>query len=335
MTIRMVLLVAAQVVIVVLVAGYGAVGYLTSGRHTGFESKPLPLTAEEIELGVRLKRHVETLAVGERNLAHYEHLERAAAYIEFILRNYGYTVSHQDYTVDGKVVRNIEAVIETPSGVASPDVIVIGAHYDSAAGTPGADSNASGTAAVLELSLHLAYIRGSSPKRVRFVFFANKEPPYFQTPDMGSVRYVKALAARKERVTAMYAFDSVGYYTDEPGTQRQPPLLGLLLPDRGNFVAFVGGLKSRQLARDTQKMFKTYTPLPSGFAVGPSFIPGTDWSDNWAFAQQGFPAVLVTDTGAFRNPHYHKSTDTPDKIDYAKLTRVVKGMEVVMRLTLR
>jgi hypothetical protein len=335
MTLRKALVVTTQVVIVVLVACYGSVRYLTTGPDTTYEAAQLPSTHEELFLAEQLKRHVETLAVGERNLAHYDQLEKAAAYIELTLRGYAYTVARQDYTVDGKVVRNIEAVVEPAGNAPDPDVIVLGAHYDSALGTPGADANASGTAAVLELARQIGDYRTKSSKRLRFVFFVNGAPPYFQTADMGSLRYAQALVARRERVTAMYAFDSLGYYTDARGTQTHAPLLGLMLPDRGDFVAFVGRLPARRLARDTHKIFRTYTEFPSFSGVGLSLIPGVDWSDNWAFAEQGFPAVLVTDTGPFRNPNYGKASDTAGKVDVDKLARVVKGMEAVMRETLR
>jgi peptidase M28-like protein len=330
-SIRRALVVAAQAVIVLLMVGYGGLRYLTIGPDSSFATAQRPLTSDEMKLQARLGEHLATIASGERNMAHFEGLERVAAHIETTLEQIGYTVGRQNYTVNGRQVRNIEAVIEPVNRDPSPEVIVVGAYYDAAVGTPGADANATGTAAVLELTRQLIYQRGITRRRIRFVFFVNKEAPYFQTADMGSWRYAQALAARGERVKAMYSLDSLGYYSGERGTQRHAPLLDWVLPDRGDFVAFVGSFESRRLARDALNSFRLYSKFPSFAAAGPSFIPGVAESDDWAFAQQGFPAIAITDTGPLRYPHYHKETDTPDKIDLERLTRVVRGIEGVIR----
>jgi Zn-dependent M28 family amino/carboxypeptidase len=184
---------------------------------------------------------------------------------------------------------------------------------------------------VLEFSRQLSDLKDRCRKRVRFVFFAIKESSHFQTRAMGSLRYAKRLAMRGERVTAMYSLDSLGYYSSERASQRFPLPLNLVLPDRGDFVAFIGLLGSRPLASETLRVFRSYTQFPSFMGVGPGFVPGVAGSDHWAFAEQGFPAVLITDTANWRYPHYHRPTDTPDKVDIAKLTRVVKAIEGVIR----
>jgi Peptidase family M28 len=332
MAIRTALIVSVQAVIVIVAGCYGIVRYMTTAPDSLFEAAQLSFTREDVLLRDRLKDHVATISAGERNIAHHEGLERTAQYLESALRGFGYAIGWQTYTVKGKDVRNVEALIEAADSDTSPETIVVGAHYDSAVGTPGASVNATGTAAVLELSRLLRDLQGRSKKRIRFAFFALKEPPHFQTSDMGSLRYARALAAREERVTAMYSLDSLGYYSSERGSQRYPPLLDLVLPDRGDFVAFLGPLGSRPLASESLRLFRSYTQFPSFMGVGPGFIPGLAGSDHWAFAQQGFPAIVVTDTAGLRYPHYHRPTDTPDKVDIAKLTRVVKAMEGAIRV---
>ena len=148
---------------------------------------------------------------------------------------------------------------------------------------------------------------------------------------MGSLQYARALARRNERVVAMYSLETIGFYSSEPGSQVYPAPFGLVFPDRGDFVAFVGMLGSRALVRKTMRSFRSHTAFPTIGGVAPGFVPGIGWSDHWAFAEHGFQAVMVTDTAPFRYPHYHRPSDTPDKVDAAKVARVVKGMERVIR----
>jgi Zn-dependent M28 family amino/carboxypeptidase len=290
-----------------------------------------PLTAEEAALAASLERHVGRIGTREHNVAHYDELEKVARYIEATLRALGYAVGRQEYVADGKLVRNIDVVIEPAASIRDPEVIVVGAHYDSARGTPGANDNASGASAVIELARLLQDLAGVSGKRIRLVLFVNEEPPYFRTEAMGSLRYARALAERKERVVAMYSLETIGFYSSEPGSQLYPAPFGLMFPDRGDFIAFVGLLGSRALLQQTMRSFRSHTRFPSIGGVAPGAIPGIGWSDHWAFAQQGFQAVMVTDTALFRYPHYHRPTDTPDKVDTERLARLVKGIERVIR----
>src|SRR5262249_8131859 len=152
--------------------------------------------------------------------------------------------------VDGKPVRNIDVAIEPAGGSAEPDVIVVGAHYDSVSGSPGANDNASGAAAVIELARLLRDLDSVGGKRIRLALFVNEEPPYFRTEAMGSLRYARALAQRNERVVAMYSLETIGFYSSDQGSQVYPAPFGLMFPDRGDFVAFVGMMGSRALVRE-------------------------------------------------------------------------------------
>jgi Peptidase family M28 len=329
------LLGAAIVLVMLLAAAYGALHY-TTGVPGKSHSGPLPpLTDEERALAAALKRHIETIAAREHNLHRYEELEKAARYIEATLTSYGYAVGRQEFFFDDSPVRNIDVVIESRADIADPEVIVVGAHYDSAPGTSGANDNASGTAAVIELARLLRDLIGTGTRRIRLVLFVNEEPPYFKTEDMGSLRYARSLKQRNERVVAMYSLETIGYYSGEPGSQRYPAPFNLIFPDRGDFVAFVGTPHARALVWETIRSFRSHTQFPSIGGVAPDSVPGIDWSDHWAFEQVGFPALMVTDTAPFRYPHYHQFTDTPDKVDMESLARVVKGIERVVRDAVR
>ena len=148
---------------------------------------------------------------------------------------------------------------------------------------------------------------------------------------MGSLHYARALAERTENVVAMYSLETIGFYSNAPGSQRYPAPFNLIFPDRRNFVAFVGTPYARGLVWETIRSFRSHTPFPSIGGVAPDVVPGINWSDHWAFEQVGFPAMMVTDTAPYRYPHYHRFTDTPDKVDVDSVARVLKGMERVIR----
>jgi len=318
-------------VVALAAAGYGALHYMTSMPGKPHRGALPPLTDEEAALAPLLERHIATIAAREHNVVHYDELEKVARYIEAKLASFGYAVGRQEFLVDGKPVRNIDVAIEPAGGSAEPDVIVVGAHYDSASGSPGANDNASGAAAVIELARLLRDLDSVGGKRIRLALFVNEEPPYFRTEAMGSLRYARALAQRNERVVAMYSLETIGFYSSDPGSQVYPAPFGLMFPDRGDFVAFVGMMGSRALVRETMRSFRSHTSFPTIGGVAPDFIPGIGWSDHWAFAEQGFPAVMITDTAPFRYPDYHQPSDTADKVDAEKVARVVKGIERVVR----
>lgn len=301
--------------------------WMTAVPGKSFAGPLSPLTAGQADLAARLRRHVEAVARAPHNPGHPEALENAALHIEASLAASGYAVERQPF--DGGKVRNIAATLQPVDLQA--ETLVIGAHYDSAFDSPGANDNASGTAVVLELARRLADLRGKTPLRIRFVLFVNEEPPFFKTERMGSRVYAERLLASGERVRGMWSLETLGYYSDEPGSQHYPFPLSMLYPDNGNFVAFVGTVGSRGFVRETIAAFRSHVAFPSVGGSAPGFVQGMDWSDHWAFEQAGFPALMITDTAPFRYPHYHSRQDTPDKLDYARLARVVMGIEAVIR----
>jgi Zn-dependent M28 family amino/carboxypeptidase len=287
------------------------------------------LTEDEIALRTRLENHVWTLAkdIGERHLQRYAALTEAADYVEKTLQATGHTVLTQEYVVKNKTVKNLEARV---TGRTLPDeIVVIGAHYDSVAGSPGANDNATGVAAMLEIARLLT---SKHPARsVRFVAFVNEESPFFFTRDMGSRRYASRARAQGENIVAMLSLETIGYYDDKKGSQRYPFVFRFFYPDVGNFIGFVGNLASRALVQQCIASFRSHTPFPSEGIAAPWWIPGVSWSDHSSFWREGYPAIMVTDTAPFRYPHYHAETDTPEQIDFARLARVVAGLA---RLTL-
>ena len=294
-----------------------------------FAGPPPPLSEAEEASRVRLAADVAWLAgrIGERNYTRPAALDAAADYVATTLGGLGYEVEAQHFTVAGHAFRNLEVTVR---GRRRPEeIVVVGGHYDSVVGTPGADDNATGVAAVLEL----ARLLRDHPldRTVRLVAFANEEPPFFQTEHMGSRVYAREAVRRGDRIVAMLSLETIGYYSSERGSQRYPPPLNLAYPDRGDFIGFVGNVRSRALVRRSIGAFRRSTPFPSEGVAAPSWVPGVFWSDHASFWREGIPAVMITDTAPFRNPHYHGRTDTPERIDSVKLTRVVHGVAEVVR----
>jgi hypothetical protein len=295
------------------------------GSYTGV---PAALTPEETALAGNLRRHVEAIASRERNLINRPaELEKAARHIEFELFGFGYEVRAQRFTVDLDEVRNVE--VEIAGGARAAEIVVVGAHYDSGLGTPGANDNGSGVAALLELA---RLLKGAAPARtVRFVAFVNEEPPFYRGDAMGSRHYARRCRERVEKVVAMFSLETIGYYSDQPGSQRYPFPLSFFYPSRGHFLAFVSNLSSRGLLHESIASFRRHAAFPSEGVAAPAFIPGVDWSDHWSFWQEGYPALMVTDTAPYRYPHYHTAEDRPDKVNYEALARAVKGLEGMLR----
>ena len=297
---------------------------------SSYEAVPPPLSVEEEASRDHLRTHVYMLAkeIGERNLQHYDGLERARDYVAEQFRLAGYVPSMQSFVYHGESFQNVEAIL---LGHGSPrESVVVGAHYDSVEGSPGANDNASGVATLLEVARSL--VGRPLPITVRFVAFTTEEPPYFNAGEgMGSVEYAKALDDPAKDVRAMLSLETVGFYSDVPGSQHYPPFVGIFYPDRGNFIAFVGNVQSRGIVRKAVGAFRAAATLPSEGATLPAFIPGVAWSDHRSFWEFGVPAAMVTDTAPFRDAHYHMATDSPERLDYERMARLVTGLGEVVR----
>jgi hypothetical protein len=293
-----------------------------------YEGQLTPLQKEEITLQNLLQEDIQKIAVeiGARNSSQYDKLNSTKVFLETSLTQSGYQVIRQEYKIDNKMYYNLEA--EKVGTELPNEVIVVGAHYDSAFTSPGANDNGTGAAATLELARIFAK---KSPKRtVRFVEFTNEEPPFFWTEDMGSLVFAKQIAQHREKVVAMLSLETMGYFSDTPGSQNYPFPIGLLYPNQGNFIGFIGNLNSGDLVRHSIGLFRRHAQFPSEGISLPGWIPGVGWSDQWAFWQKGYKAIMITDTAPYRYPYYHTLDDTLDKINFDKLTRVVSGLVEVI-----
>jgi hypothetical protein len=306
----------------------GGEANVSAGRATGHLS----------QIEKNLRKHVDMLAgvLGERNATTSPGaLEATARYIEDSLRASGYAPAVQPFRAAGQSVRNIEA--EIPGRRRPHRIWTLGGHYDSIPGSPAADDKACAVASVLEIA---RLLRASNPRdTLRFIAFVNEEPPFYKGPLMGSTVYARRCRDRNEDIAGMINLEMIGYYRSERGTQDYPYPLDRrpwrwLLPDRGNFIAFVGNLSSFWLTRRCKRAFSRAVRFPTRWVAAPERIDDTGMSDHWSFWQQGYPAVMVTDTAFFRNPNYHKTTDRPETLDYTNMAKVVVGLEgMLLRLS--
>jgi hypothetical protein len=313
--------------------------FLPGKSHRG----PLPeMTAAECTRSARLRADVVRLCadIGERNYVVHRGLRQAAEFVASSLSASGYAVECQDVAVpdfarhaarrsSGGTEPAFVNIIAQRDGAELPgEILVFGAHYDSVAvpGCVGADDNASAVAGLLAMARELA---GRTLRRtVRFVAFVNEEPPFFESPGMGSLAYAARCYATQERIVGMVCLEMIGYYDDTPGSQQYPfPVpLSWFYPDRGDFIAFVANPASRHLLRRVVGAFRRTTSFPSEGAAVPSWIPGVSLSDHGSFWHHGYPAIMVTDTAMFRYPHYHTAQDTPERLDFDRMARVVGGL---------
>jgi hypothetical protein len=319
-----------------LVGGVLVYGVPMPGRS--IEGPLPPLSPAEQQVATQLQEHVTRLAVdiGQRRAVFGDSLKRAEQYITEQLA--------QPVALCGAKLRR-EALVDAPgdpanvvldlAGTKAGPLVLIGAHYDTDHhGTPGANDNGSGTAAALVLAARLAGRQHQLP--IRIVFFANEEQPYFGRSTMGSLQHARDCRKRGEQLRAMLSLETMGFFSDEPGSQRYPAPLSLLYPDRGNFIGFVGNLGSRSLVREAIGLFRAHATVPSEGGALPAGLPGVGWSDHWSFWQQGYSAIMVTDTALFRDPHYHRRSDVPANLDFERLARVVVGLErVILELASR
>ncbi|HNT96786.1 MAG TPA: M28 family peptidase [Elusimicrobiales bacterium] len=278
----------------------------------------------------RLLAHVEKLAgeLGERHFfgPRLPKLKDADRYITAEFGKCGLEVRREPYLTFGVEVANLEAA--APGADPRAPYYVVGAHYDTAE-NPGADDNASGAAVLLELACRLA--KEPPAANIRFVAFTNEEPPFFRKDSMGSAVYVSSAIARGDRITGGIVLEMLGYYREERFSQKYPPLIGPFLPNRGDFLAQVGNFGSRKLSGALAPAFRRGTSLPLVAVTLPAFVPGVDFSDHRNFWAKDIPAVMYSDTAFYRNDNYHKDSDLPGTLDYARMAAAADGLEAALR----
>jgi hypothetical protein len=277
----------------------------------------------------RLRATVDflTVTVHPRDYTRTDNLDTAAAWILERFRETGLEVGIQEYRLREGLYRNV--IARKPGRDAGAGILVVGAHYDAVQGSPGADDNASGVAVLLELARTLPEVE---PERtIYLVSFCTEEPPFFATEGMGSHHFARELVARETPVHLMVALDLVGYYSDEPGSQGfLLPGMGLLYPDRGDFVGIVGDLGSGGSIRRVKRGMRSAGTIPVYSARAPSGLPGIHWSDHHSFRKLGLPGVMVTDTAFLRNPAYHGPGDTAETLDYERMAALVAALHGVL-----
>jgi Zn-dependent M28 family amino/carboxypeptidase len=277
-----------------------------------------------------LYRHVEHLSVriGSRSIYEPKNLQEACGYIWSALEKLGYDPNRQNVPYADERYHNI---VVTLPGEESPDeMVLVGAHYDTVSGTPGADDNASAVAVLLEIAGGLKDFRPG--RTIRLVFFALEEPPVFRTPDMGSAVYARLAKERGEKIVAMVCLEMLGYYSDQDGAQTYPlPVMHLFYPARPDFIGVVGNLASRRLVKEVSQSLKRHSSLPVETLTTVSAVPGVDFSDHKPFWDEGYPAVMITDTAFYRNPNYHTERDTIDTIDFRRLSILRTGLEETIK----
>jgi len=289
-------------------------------------------TAKEVSLmkvePTRLEQHVRTLSETcyPRDYTHRDNLDACADYILEHFGKAGARTLDDVFKVGPVPYRNIIGRF----GPAEGPRVIVGAHYDACGPTPGADDNASGVAGLIELAYLLGRAELQSP--VEVAAFALEEPPFFFSDDMGSARYVEELKEKKVDVSAMLCLEMIGFFSDDEGSQSFPfALLRLFYPSRANFISVIGCMNQRSLVQSVKKSMSGATPLPVHSFCGPRFIPGVDFSDHINFWDEGYPAVMITDTAFHRNPAYHGAGDVAEELDYERMAMVVLGVFEAVR----
>jgi len=316
-------LVLALFVVTIIIMWVGLYIWLRNPSWTKVSSPKEPIPAQ----AKLLKKHVQALTSTSdfRNASNIKALDEAGDYIRGQFKEMGLQPQDQAYNIGQKTYKNILASVGPKGG----ERVVVGAHYDVCGDQMGADDNASGVAGLLELARLLQVLKPKLRYGVDLVAYTLEEPPYFRTQHMGSAVHAQSLVTANAKVKIMYALEMIGYFTDKPKTQAFPiGLLSLFYPTTGNFIAVVGNqtTKGRALTKHTAQYMKAAAQLPTYSLNAPSSIPGVDFSDHLNYWAKGYPAVMITDTAFMRNHNYHQKTDTPDTLDYEKMTEVVKGV---------
>ncbi len=281
------------------------------------EPKLDPAPVPTLEEHVRFMSEISP----SRDWTHLESLDRVAAYIGDHLKRAGARVEVQEYLVEGRAYRNVRAELGPRKGAR----IVIGAHYDVDGELPGADDNASGCAALLEVARRLGQEELSTT--VEFVAYSLEEPPFFSTQHMGSAVHANGLVESGQEVVAMICLEMVGYFVDEPDSQEFPvEAMKALYPNEGNFITVVGRPADAELVGQIRDVMAETAPLPVVALVAPTMVTGVDFSDHRNYWAAGYSAVMITDTSFYRNPNYHTAEDTPDTLDYERMEQVVEGV---------
>lgn len=293
-----------------------------------WEGEPLEkkMRADLEEIKKAMQADVAYLqSLGPRNSEseeNYRHLRQCEEWIKQRWESQGYAVKKQTFSFQGKEYANLE--IEVKGRTIPSEIVILSAQYDTLPDSPGANNNGSGVAILFQLS---RLLRDHIPDRtLRFLNFVNEEDPFFGTEMMGSYQYAKRCRQQGEEIKAMLSLDALGIYKEEPRSQRLPFPFSMVYPDRGNFLAFIGNLRSRRSMVEATRGFKKGSSFPIEAGVVPEWVEAADWSDHRSFWQFGYPGIMVTDTGKFRSIYHTTKEDTMEKMNFEAMARIVIGM---------
>ncbi len=281
---------------------------------------------ELIEIKKSMESDIEYLQkLGPRNSENdesYKQLRQCEEWIRQKWESQGYVVKKHTFSIGEKEYSNLE--IEIKGRTLPSEIIIISAQYDTLPDSPGANNNGSGIAILFQLS---QLLKKHTPDRtLRLLNFVNEEDPFFGTEMMGSYQYAKRCLQRGENIRVMLSLDALGIYKNEPGSQKLPFPFSMFYPDRGNFLAFIGNLRSRKYMLEISRGFKKGSSFPIKVGVVPEWVRAADWSDHRSFWQFGYPGIMVTDTGGFRSPYHTTKEDTMEKLNFEAMSRIVIGM---------
>jgi hypothetical protein len=268
--------------------------------------------------------HILTKHIGERNSTSYQSLTKAYHYIYDLMKRCStFNIFDQRYEYEGNEYHNL--VAEKIGSTKPEEIIIIGAHYDTALKSPGADDNGSGIAALLELIKW--FDNYENERTLRFIAFTLEEPPVFGTPNMGSYVYANSCQQKQEKILAMFCLEMLAYFSNKKGSQRFfSPELKARFPDKGNFISIVGDLNSKILVETLTELLKKTTVIPVEPLVAYQPIKGINFSDHASFWSFGYRAVMITDTAFYRNNHYHEPSDTVDTLNFNLFAKLVVGL---------
>jgi Zn-dependent M28 family amino/carboxypeptidase len=282
----------------------------------------------------RLREFVKKIEGLRHGWENYNSLVEKAKYVEDSLRSFNLPVDNQEVSFNGRDYRNITATKEGFDN--ENDWILLGAHYDAASGSPGADDNASGVAVLLEAANIISKLKLN--KNVQFSAFTLEEPqPQTIHFLIGSDLFAKESKRLKRSYKAVFILESVGYTDNEEGSQVTPPFVRSPVPKKGNFLGVIANRKSQSIMEAFCSISDQYVPelsvVPYKVPFNGRIIPETRFSDHASFWDQGYPALMLTDTAMFRNPHYHTSHDRYETLDFDFMLNVTKAVvSVILRL---
>ena len=278
-----------------------------------------------------LKAYLKNLEGLRHGWENYDNLVQKALYIEDTLRSFGLPVELQEVPFHGREYHNIIASIQ---GINKErELVLMGAHYDAAWGSPGADDNASGVAVLLEAARIMG--KHDSERTIQFVAFTLEEPQA-QTIHflIGSDHFARQARKAGQKYESVIILESVGYTDDSEGSQSVPLAVRASVPEKGNFLGIIANNKSGRIMELFTALAGEHVPeltvVPYKVPLSGRFMPETRFSDHASFWNRNYPAVMLTDTAMFRNPHYHTPRDRSETLDFDFMTNVTKAVVSVL-----